>query len=89
MHASFFATLLLAASVVAPAFASPIGYAVIPLDLAISTKFVRSIRGDSDLVARVEPLAVRDPGNSVHRSMDDGDPRPRANSRAAGGTSDY
>ncbi|KAN0129817.1 hypothetical protein V8E53_012289 [Lactarius tabidus] len=72
MHASFFATLLLAASVVAPAFAGPIG-----------------IRGDSDLVARVKPLAVRDPGSSVHRSMDDGDPRPRANSRAAGGTSNY
>jgi hypothetical protein len=80
MHASFFATLLLAASVVAPAFASPIGYAVVPLDLAISTKFVRSIHGDSDLVARVDPLAARDPGSNVHRSTTSSDgqePKPR------------
>jgi hypothetical protein len=38
MHASFFATLLLAASVVAPALASPLGYVVILLNLAISAK---------------------------------------------------
>lgn len=40
MHASLFkfaAALLLAASAVAPAFASPIAYVVVPLDLAILT----------------------------------------------------
>jgi hypothetical protein len=38
---------------------------------SISTKFVRSIRGDSDLVARVDPLAARDPGSS------ESEPKPR------------